>query len=71
MRKEQRIQFSIILDILIYTFFFLIFRNCDRLDVLAYKVPPVSRTKAKMKVNQLKYDIRHLEVYIYSFKKLV
>ncbi|XP_037949541.1 probable Golgi SNAP receptor complex member 2 [Teleopsis dalmanni] len=35
--------------------------NCDRLDVLLYKVPVSQRPSAKMRVDQLKYDVRHLE----------
>uniref|UniRef100_A0A0K8TS74 Putative golgi snap receptor complex member 2-like protein n=1 Tax=Tabanus bromius TaxID=304241 RepID=A0A0K8TS74_TABBR len=35
--------------------------NCDRLDVLVFKVPVSQRPNAKMRVDQLKYDIRHLE----------
>lgn len=38
--------------------------NCDRLDVLVFKVPAATRQSAKMKVDQLKYDIRHLQVCI-------
>uniref|UniRef100_A0A182K4T4 Golgi SNAP receptor complex member 2 n=1 Tax=Anopheles christyi TaxID=43041 RepID=A0A182K4T4_9DIPT len=34
--------------------------NCDRLDVLLFKVPVAQRQNAKMRVDQLKYDIRHL-----------
>lgn len=37
-------------------------RNCDRLDVLVFKVPVTQRPNAKMRVDQLKYDIRHLQV---------
>ena len=36
--------------------------NCDRLDVLVFKVPAATRSGAKMKVDQLKYDVRHLQV---------
>lgn len=36
--------------------------NCDRLDVLVFKVPASQRQNAKMRVDQLKYDIRHLQV---------
>lgn len=39
-------------------------RNCDRLDVLVFKVPAAMRQSAKMKVDQLKYDVRHLQVRI-------
>uniref|UniRef100_A0A1Y9H2L8 Golgi SNAP receptor complex member 2 n=1 Tax=Anopheles dirus TaxID=7168 RepID=A0A1Y9H2L8_9DIPT len=35
--------------------------NCDRLDVLLFKVPVAQRQNAKMRVDQLKYDIRHLQ----------
>ncbi|CAD7092917.1 unnamed protein product [Hermetia illucens] len=35
--------------------------NCDRLDVLLFKVPVSQRPNAKMRVDQLKYDVRHLE----------
>lgn len=35
--------------------------NCDRLDVLLYKVPVTQRPSAKMRIDQLKYDIRHLQ----------
>jgi hypothetical protein len=36
--------------------------NCDRLDVLVFKVPAAMRQNSKMKVDQLKYDVRHLQV---------
>ncbi|GAB0092345.1 Probable Golgi SNAP receptor complex member 2 [Sergentomyia squamirostris] len=35
--------------------------NCERLDVFVYKVPVAQRQNAKMRVDQLKYDIRHLQ----------
>uniref|UniRef100_A0A6B2EGH9 Putative golgi snap receptor complex member 2 n=1 Tax=Phlebotomus kandelakii TaxID=1109342 RepID=A0A6B2EGH9_9DIPT len=35
--------------------------NCERLDVFLYKVPVTQRQNAKMRVDQLKYDIRHLQ----------
>lgn len=41
---------------------YLTLRNCDRLDVLVFKVPAPQRPSAKMRVDQLKYDIRHLQV---------
>lgn len=49
------------------------FRNCDRLDVLVFKVPAAQRPNAKMRVDQLKYDIRHLQVTLglLSFNQLV
>lgn len=37
-------------------------RNCDRLDVLVLKVPVSQRSSAKVRVDQLKYDARHLAV---------
>lgn len=35
-------------------------RNCDRLDVLLFKVPPSQRQSSKLRIDQLKYDLRHL-----------
>ncbi|XP_030372673.1 probable Golgi SNAP receptor complex member 2 [Scaptodrosophila lebanonensis] len=35
--------------------------NCDRLDVLLFKVPPSQRQSWKLRVDQLKYDLRHLQ----------
>ncbi|XP_017100555.2 probable Golgi SNAP receptor complex member 2 [Drosophila bipectinata] len=35
--------------------------NCDRLDVLLFKVPPSQRQSSKLRVDQLKYDLRHLQ----------
>ncbi|XP_058129803.1 probable Golgi SNAP receptor complex member 2 [Anopheles ziemanni] len=45
--------------------------NCDRLDVLLFKVPVAQRQNAKMRVDQLKYDIRHLQaaLKLYQDKK--
>ncbi|KFB38168.1 membrin [Anopheles sinensis] len=45
--------------------------NCDRLDVLLFKVPVAQRQHAKMRVDQLKYDIRHLQaaLKLYQDKK--
>ncbi|XP_029731092.1 probable Golgi SNAP receptor complex member 2 [Aedes albopictus] len=45
--------------------------NCDRLDVLLYKVPVAQRQNAKMRVDQLKYDVRHLQaaLKLYQDKK--
>lgn len=44
-------------------------RNCDRLDVLVFKVPTTQRSSAKMRVDQLKYDIRHLQAALQSWKQ--
>ncbi|XP_052866171.1 probable Golgi SNAP receptor complex member 2 [Anopheles cruzii] len=41
--------------------------NCDRLDVLLFKVPVAQRQNAKMRVDQLKYDIRHLQAALKMF----
>lgn len=35
--------------------------NCDRLDVLLFKVPTSQRPSSKLRVDQLKYDLRHLQ----------
>ncbi|XP_053694643.1 probable Golgi SNAP receptor complex member 2 [Sabethes cyaneus] len=45
--------------------------NCDRLDVLLYKVPVAQRPSTKMRVDQLKYDLRHLQaaLRLYQDKK--
>uniref|UniRef100_A0A182M6V1 Golgi SNAP receptor complex member 2 n=1 Tax=Anopheles culicifacies TaxID=139723 RepID=A0A182M6V1_9DIPT len=45
--------------------------NCDRLDVLLFKVPVAQRQNAKMRVDQLKYDVRHLQaaLKLYQDKK--
>ncbi|BFZ21411.1 hypothetical protein BsWGS_24450 [Bradybaena similaris] len=38
-----------------------IISNCERLDVLVMKEPPVRRANAKLRVDQLKYDCQHLQ----------
>ncbi|XP_055608077.1 probable Golgi SNAP receptor complex member 2 [Uranotaenia lowii] len=43
--------------------------NCDRLDVLVYKVPATQRQNAKMRVDQLKYDVRHLNAALQNFQR--
>ncbi|XP_023949091.1 probable Golgi SNAP receptor complex member 2 [Bicyclus anynana] len=35
--------------------------NCERLDVLVFKVPINERPMAKMRVDQLKYDNKHIQ----------
>eukprot|EP00088_Acartia_fossae_P021460 TRINITY_DN22901_c0_g1_i1.p1 TRINITY_DN22901_c0_g1~~TRINITY_DN22901_c0_g1_i1.p1 ORF type:complete len:218 (+),score=46.49 TRINITY_DN22901_c0_g1_i1:66-719(+) len=40
--------------------------NCDRLDMLAAKEPLARRQNAKMRVDQLKYDIQHLNAALQS-----
>uniref|UniRef100_A0A182P786 Golgi SNAP receptor complex member 2 n=1 Tax=Anopheles epiroticus TaxID=199890 RepID=A0A182P786_9DIPT len=42
--------------------------NCDRLDVLLFKVPVAQRQNAKMRVDQLKYDIRHLQAALKMYQ---
>lgn len=44
-------------------------RNCERLDVLVFKVPIAQRANAKMRVDQLKYDIRHLQAALPAWKQ--
>ncbi|XP_003737661.1 Golgi SNAP receptor complex member 2 [Galendromus occidentalis] len=38
-----------------------IFTSCDRLEILVHKEPASRRHVAKLKVDQLKYDVRHLK----------
>lgn len=38
------------------------------MDVLLYKVPATQRPNAKMRVDQLKYDIRHLQAALQSWQ---
>ena len=37
------------------------YSNCERLDVLVLKEPPARRHNSKIKVDQLKYDVKHLQ----------
>lgn len=46
------------------------YRNCDRLDVMLYKVPVAQRPNAKMRVDQLKYDVRHLQVHFIKINSI-
>ncbi|XP_039966251.1 probable Golgi SNAP receptor complex member 2 [Bactrocera neohumeralis] len=43
--------------------------NCDRLDVLLYKVPASQRPSAKMRIDQLKYDTRHLQSSLQLYRE--
>lgn len=43
--------------------------NCDRLDILVFKVPPTQRPQSKMRVDQLKYDIRHLQAALTNWQQ--
>jgi len=47
----------------------LINSNCEKLDVLLFKVPPAHRQNAKMNCDQLKYDCRHLQAALTSWKQ--
>lgn len=38
-----------------------ILSNCERLNVLVQKEPPAKRHNAKIRVEQLKYDVQHLQ----------
>jgi len=40
--------------------------NCDRLDMLASKEPLARRQNARMRVDQLKYDLQHLNAALQS-----
>ncbi|XP_034941280.1 Golgi SNAP receptor complex member 2 [Chelonus insularis] len=46
----------------------LINSNCERLDILCMKGPISQRQNAKMRVDQLKYDSRHLSAALKSWK---
>ncbi|XP_029045669.1 Golgi SNAP receptor complex member 2 [Osmia bicornis bicornis] len=47
----------------------LINSNCERLDVLCLKGPISQRQNAKMRVDQLKYDSRHLTAALNSWRR--
>jgi len=38
--------------------------NCERLDILVMKEPPVRRANAKQRVSQLKYDCQHIQSFM-------
>ncbi|XP_043911162.1 Golgi SNAP receptor complex member 2 isoform X2 [Protopterus annectens] len=46
----------------------LIFSNLERLEILAGKEPPQKRQNAKLRVNQLKYDVQHLQAGLRNFQ---
>ncbi|XP_015516507.1 Golgi SNAP receptor complex member 2 [Neodiprion pinetum] len=46
----------------------LINSNCERLDILCMKGPVSQRQNAKMRVDQLKYDSRHLAAALNSWR---
>ncbi|KAK4879452.1 hypothetical protein RN001_007598 [Aquatica leii] len=43
--------------------------NCEKLDILLFKVPPTQRQNAKMNCDQLKYDSRHLQAALMSWQQ--
>lgn len=43
-------------------FLFRIYRNCEKLDIFVFKTPINQRPMAKMRVDQLKYDSKHIQV---------
>lgn len=47
----------------------LINSNCERLDILCLKGPTFQRQNAKMRVDQLKYDSRHLTAALNSWRR--
>lgn len=49
----------------------LINSNCERLDILCLKGPFTHRQNAKMRVDQLKYDSRHLNAALNSWRHQV
>ncbi|KOC70583.1 Golgi SNAP receptor complex member 2 [Habropoda laboriosa] len=49
----------------------LINSNCERLDILCLKGPIYQRQNAKMRVDQLKYDSRHLTAALNSWRNKV
>lgn len=49
----------------------LCFSNCDRLDILCSKGPITQRQNAKMRVDQLKYDSRHLTAALNTWRQML
>lgn len=47
----------------------LFFSNCEKLDILLFKVAPAHRQNAKMNCDQLKYDVRHLQAALTAWKQ--
>ena len=45
-----------------------IISNCERLDILVNKEPPSRRPSAKIRVDQLKYDCKHLQSAVRNVK---
>ncbi|XP_010071227.1 PREDICTED: Golgi SNAP receptor complex member 2-like [Pterocles gutturalis] len=45
-----------------------IFSNLERLEILSSKEPPNKRQNAKLRVDQLKYDVQHLQTALRNFQ---
>ncbi|CAJ0957255.1 unnamed protein product [Ranitomeya imitator] len=45
-----------------------IFSNLERLEILSSKEPPTKRQNAKLRVDQLKYDVQHLQTGLRNFQ---
>lgn len=45
-----------------------IFNQLERLEILASKEPPNRRQNAKLRVDQLKYDVQHLQTALRNFQ---
>ncbi|KAM5135458.1 Golgi SNAP receptor complex member 2 isoform 1-T1 [Mantella aurantiaca] len=45
-----------------------IFSNLERLEILCSKEPPSKRQNAKLRVDQLKYDVQHLQTALRNFQ---
>lgn len=45
-----------------------IFNHLERLEILASKEPPNRRQNAKLRVDQLKYDVQHLRTALENFQ---
>uniref|UniRef100_A0AC11CMN0 Golgi SNAP receptor complex member 2 n=1 Tax=Ovis aries TaxID=9940 RepID=A0AC11CMN0_SHEEP len=45
-----------------------IFSQLERLEILSSKEPPHKRQNAKLRVDQLKYDVQHLQTALRNFQ---
>eukprot|EP00071_Canis_lupus_P021989 XP_013971843.1 Golgi SNAP receptor complex member 2 isoform X4 [Canis lupus familiaris] len=45
-----------------------IFNHLERLEILSSKEPPNKRQNAKLRVDQLKYDVQHLQTALSNFQ---
>lgn len=43
-------------------------KNCEKLSVMLFKEPPNKRHNSKLKVDQLKYDLQHLQAAFRSYQ---